>query len=42
MRNWVVKAIGSGTGFKGRAILAKGELLAEDNPDIIEQSHSLK
>ena len=38
MRNWVVKAIGSGTGFKGRAILAKGELLAEDNPDIIEQS----
>ena len=23
MRNWVVKAIGSGTGFKGRAILAK-------------------
>ena len=38
MRNWVVKAIGSGTGFKGRAILAKGELLAEDNPDLVEQS----
>ena len=38
MRNWVVKAIGSGTGFKGRAILSKGELLAEDNPDMIEQS----
>ena len=38
MRNWIVKAIGGGEGFKARAILAKGELLAEDNPDMVEQS----
>ena len=36
--NWVVKAIGSGQGFKARAILQKGELLAEENPDMIEQA----
>ena len=37
-RRWIVKAIGSGQGFKARAILAKGELLAQDNPDMVEQS----
>ena len=37
-RRWIVKAIGSGQGFKARAILAKGELLAKDNPDMVEQS----
>ena len=37
-RRWIVKAIGSGQGFKARAILAKGELLAQDNPDLVEQS----
>ena len=37
-RNWKVKAIGSGQGFKARAILSKGELIADENPDMVEQS----
>ena len=37
-RNWKVKAIGSGQGFKARAILSKGELVADENPDMVEQS----
>ena len=41
-QNWIVKAIGSGQGFKARAILQKGELLAEEKPDMIEQSASFQ
>ena len=37
-QNWKVKAIGSGQGFKARAILSKGELIAEESPDMVEQS----
>ena len=37
-RNWKVKAIGSGQGFKARAILSKGELIADEKPDMVEQS----
>ena len=38
MRNWQVRAIGSGSGFKARAILSKGELLAGEDSSMIEES----
>ena len=38
MRAWKVRAIGSGSGFKARAILSKGELLAGQDSSMVEES----